>query len=91
MSRTEYIAAAGHLVGTAQDWTTEYAWDGTRWPTLQDAIDHGFKSFGCDDFSTAALVGDEVVWKGWMDREHPDVQDRRALATSLGLRWRSER
>jgi hypothetical protein len=82
--RTGWIAAAGHIVGTLDDWSTCYDWDGQTYPSRSAAIGAGFQQFGSDDFNIGRIEDDCLVWWGWMNEEHP-AEDRVAVAADLGL------
>lgn len=79
-----WIAAAGHIVGTLEDYSTCYDWDGQFYTTRRAAISAGFRHFGSDDFNVGRVENGRLVWWGWMDEEHPP-EDRSAVAAELGL------
>lgn len=69
-----------------------YSWDGKRFNNRADAIRHGFKLRGSDDFNIAQTYGDDLVWFGWMDQRIPeDEETMREIAEAIGLtfdpRW----
>ena len=82
--RTGWFAAAGHIVGTLDDWSTCWDWDGQTYSTQKAAIFAGFRQFGSDDFCVGRIQDDRLVWWGWMDEEHP-AEDREAVAAALYL------
>jgi hypothetical protein len=79
-----WIAAAGHIVETLEDWSTCYDWDGYLSPTRQQAICIGFKRFGSDDFNVGRVENGQLTWWGWMDEEH-SAEDYPEVAAALGL------
>lgn len=81
---TGWFAAAGHIVGTLEDYSTCYDWDGQVYPTHAAAIRSGFRQFGSDDFNIGRIQDGVLVWWGWMDEEHPD-EDRHEVAAALAL------
>lgn len=82
--RTGWIAATGHIVGTLDDHSTCYDWDGQTYPTRAAVIKAGFRQFGTDDFCVGRIEDDVLVWWGWMDQEHP-AEDRAEVAEALYL------
>lgn len=69
-----------------------YAWDGQRFNNRNDAIKHGLKTRGSDDFNIGQTYGDDLIWFGWMDQRHDeDEETMREIAESAGLtfdpRW----
>lgn len=84
-----WFAAAGHMVGNVHQWSMEYTWDGTVYPTRAMAISHGIGVFGHDDFNVGRLENGDLVWWGWMDEQHPE-EDYAEAAEDLGLHgWRA--
>jgi hypothetical protein len=82
--RTGWIAVSGHIVGTLDDYSTCYDWDGQTHPTAKAAISAGFRQFGSDDFNVGRVEDEHLVWWGWMDEEHPP-EDRAEVAAALYL------
>jgi hypothetical protein len=69
-----------------------YDWDRCRFNNRADAIRHGWKALGSDDFNIAQTYGDDLVWFGWMDeRIGEDEETMREIAGAIGLtfdpRW----
>ena len=69
-----------------------YSWDGERFNNRNDAIKHGFKLRGSDDFNIAQTYGDDLIWFGWMDQRIDEDEDTaREIAEAVGLtfdlRW----
>ena len=84
-----WFAAAGQMVGNVHQWSMEYTWDGTVYPTRAMAISHGIGVFGHDDFNVGRLENGDLVWWGWMDEQHPE-EDYAEAAKDLGLHdWRA--
>jgi len=81
---TGWIAAAGHIVGTLDDWSTCYDWDGALHSSRNAAIRAGLRQFGSDDFCVGHVEDGVLVWWGWMNEEHP-AEDRDTVAEALGL------
>lgn len=69
-----------------------YSWDGQRFNNRNDAIKHGLRERGSDDFNIGQTYGDDLVWFGWMDqRMDEDEETMREIAENIGLtfdaRW----
>ena len=69
-----------------------YSWDGQRFNNRADAIKHGWKLRGSDDFNIAQTYGDDLIWFGWMDQRIDEPEDdAREIAAQIGLtldsRW----
>jgi hypothetical protein len=69
-----------------------YAWDRVRFNNRNDAIKHGLKTRGSDDFNIGQTYGDDLIWFGWMDRRIDETEDdMREIAEEIGLtfdpRW----
>ena len=69
-----------------------YSWDGARFNNRADAISHGLRTRGSDDFNIGQTYGDDLIWFGWMDERHrEDEETMREIASSIGLtfdpRW----
>lgn len=69
-----------------------YSWDGKRLNNRNDAIRHGWKVRGSDDFNLAQTYGDDLIWFGWMDERIDEDEDvMRNIADQIGLtfdpRW----
>ncbi len=69
-----------------------YSFDGERFNNRSDAIKHGCKTRGSDDFNIGQTYGDDLVWFGWMDERIDETEDdMREIAESAGLtfdpRW----
>lgn len=86
------------IVIIASAWCNEsgiginYGWDGARFNNRNDAIKHGWKLRGSDDFNIGQTYGDDLIWIGWMDERHDEDDDTmREIAESVGLtfdpRW----
>lgn len=81
--RTGWLAATCYPVGTLDDYSWSYSWDGYLSPSRQAAIRLGLKTFGSDDFNIGRVENGRLVWWGWMDEEHPD--DLASAAEGLHL------
>lgn len=69
-----------------------YSCDGERFNNRNDAIKHGLKTRGSDDFNIGQTYGDDLIWFGWMDeRMDEDEDSMRDIAENIGLdfdpRW----
>ena len=69
-----------------------YSWDGERFNNRNDAIKHGLKERGSDDFNIGQTYGDDLIWFGWMDqRMDEDDATMEDIAENIGLsfnpRW----
>lgn len=73
-SRSGWVALQGHIVGSLQNWSTCWDWNGDFWTSRQDAIDAGFAAFDSDDFNVALIQHGAVRWFGWMDEAHELAQ-----------------
>ena len=69
-----------------------YSWDGARFNNRNDAIKHGLRTRGSDDFNIGQTYGDDLIWFGWMDqRMDEDEKTMGEIAEEIGLtfdhRW----
>lgn len=69
-----------------------YSWDNQRFNNRNDAIKHGLKTRGSDDFNIGQTYGDDLIWFGWMDeRMDEDEETMCEIAEDIGLdfdpRW----
>lgn len=69
-----------------------YSWDRVRFNNRNDAIKHGLRTRGSDDFNIGQTYGDDLIWFGWMDqRMDEDEESMRSIADDIGLtfdhRW----
>jgi hypothetical protein len=69
-----------------------YSWDGERFNNRNDAIKHGLRARGSDDFNIGQTYGDDLIWFGWMDERHDEDREAMAgIAQDIGLtfdpRW----
>jgi len=61
------------IVICASAWMNErgfgfgYDWDGARFGSRAQAIKHGWKQRGSDDFNIGMTYGDDLIWFGWQD------------------------
>lgn len=63
-----------------------YSWDGERFNNRADAIKHGVRNRGSDDFNIGQTYGDDLIWFGWMDeRLDEDEESMRNIAEDIGL------
>lgn len=84
------ICASAWMNGTG--FGINYSWDGARFGNRADAINHGFRTQGSDDFNIGQTYGDDLIWFGWMDERHREDEDiMREIAAGCGLtfdpRW----
>lgn len=65
-----------------------YGWDGERFDTLKEAIEHGWEVRDSDDFNIGHVDGDRLTWFGWMDEKIDEPDDDMALiADDTGLTY----
>lgn len=88
----EFIVICGSAWCNASGIGIHYSWDGSRFNNRSDAIKHGFKLRGSDDFNIAQTYGDDLIWFGWMDERIDEDEDTmREIADDIGLtfdpRW----
>ena len=63
-----------------------YGWDNQRFNNRNDAIKHGWKLRGSDDFNIGQTYGDDLIWFGWMDQRIDEGEDgMREIAEAVGL------
>ena len=77
-----YIALACSIVGSPENWSDSWYWDGTYWATIDEAIEHGFETYDrSDDFNWGTVGKDgRLCHIGWMweEREQDDGELREA-------------
>ena len=80
------------IVIIASAWMNEswhgihYSFDGARFNNRSDAIMHGWKSCGSDDFNIGQTYGDDLIWFGWMSERIDEPDDTmRHIANDCGL------
>lgn len=83
-SNREYIVICQSAWMNSDGFGISYAWDGERFQTRAKAIKHGWKSRGSDDFNIGEVVGDNLVWFGWM-HEKMDDSEIPAICDAIGL------
>jgi hypothetical protein len=70
--QTGWVALAGQIVGTVEEWHTEWNWDGQFHLTKREAIKAGYPlANDTDDFNLGKVENGRLVWFGWMENEHP--------------------
>jgi hypothetical protein len=90
----EFIVICAQAWANERDIGINYGWDGQRFNNRNDAIKHGLKTRGSDDFNIGQTYGDDLIWFGWMDErmEEPE-ESMREIAECIGLtfdpRWYS--
>lgn len=84
MKHRTYLTVTAQLVTTDAGHSTAYYSDLVRHSTRQDAIHHGLRSLGHDDFVIATMCGDTVVRVGWMGEDRDDPDERADLAHEFG-------
>jgi hypothetical protein len=82
--RNGWFATQPQIIGSLENWTTHYIWDGETCESRGFAISRGFTAFECDDFNVGRIEDGRLVWFGWMDEQHP-VEDYAEVAAALGL------
>lgn len=90
----EFIVICSQIWMNEAGFGFEYSWDGDRFNNRNDAIAHGLKARGSDDFNIAQTYGDDLIWFGWMDERLDEDEDTmRGIADQIGLtfdpRWYS--
>jgi hypothetical protein len=65
--KTEYIVLCGQVVGSGP-FTVEYGFDGERFGDRADAIRHGYKIRGSDDFNIGTLKDGKLTKFGFMHK-----------------------
>ena len=88
----EFIVICQSVLTSETGFQIHYGWDGERFNNRNDAIRHGFKVRGSDDFNIGQTYGDDLIWFGWMDQRIDEDEDTmREIAESAGLtfdpRW----
>lgn len=88
----EFIVICQSAWCNASGFGIDYSWDGERFNNRNDAIKHGWKLRGSDDFNIAQTYGDDLIWFGWMDERIDEDEDTaREIAEQVGLtfdpRW----
>ncbi|WP_182421996.1 hypothetical protein [Aureimonas sp. ME7] len=88
----EFIVVCQSAWMNADGFGITYNWDGERFNNRNDAIKHGWKLRGSDDFNIAILYGDDLIWWGWMDQRIEEAEEDAAeIAEALNLtfdpRW----
>lgn len=78
-----WLAATCYPVGSLDDYSWSYSWNGELHPTREAAIKAGVRDFGSDDFNVGQVEDGSLVWWGWMTEEH--AEDREAAAAGLNL------
>jgi len=76
MSSTYIVIRAFAVCGPSTPASIEYAFDGQRFKTREEAIKHGFKMLECDDFNVGVIEAGRLVSLDWMDKPvdtDPDV------------------
>ena len=81
--RSGWLAATCYPVGSLDDYSWSYSWNGELHPTRQAAIKAGLRDFGSDDFNVGQVKDGVLVWWGWMTEEH--AEDLAGAAAGLYL------
>ncbi len=63
----EYIVIVQSAWMNQTGFGIHYGWDGERFATLKKARKHGFEIRDSDDFNIGHVIGDHLIWFGWMD------------------------
>jgi hypothetical protein len=90
-----YIVIMAELVGGNESpIRIEHYWDGREFGAQQDAVSHGFKQRGSDDFNIGLVASPRPggresrlhsIW--WMDENlHEPPETLREIAQEIGLR-----
>lgn len=65
-----FIVLCGQVVGNEQDgFETSYDWDLREFATKPEAVSHGFRIRGSDDFNIGLVRDDWLVSLWWMDSQ----------------------
>lgn len=84
----EFIVIFASAWMNADGWGFGYDWDGERFKTLAKASKHGWRTRGSDDFNIGHVIGNRLVWFGWMDEQHDEDNDTMAeIAEAIGLEF----
>ncbi|VDS07536.1 hypothetical protein PARHAE_00713 [Paracoccus haematequi] len=88
----EFIVVCASVWCNDRGYGFGYGWDRKRFNNRNDAIKHGWKIRGSDDFNIGQTYGDDLIWFGWMDQRHYEDEDTmREIADAIGLtfdpRW----
>lgn len=68
VKRIEYVVLCGRITGgDGEPFETEYGFDGTRFTHKPDAIKHGLKVRGSDDFNIGVMEDGKLVRLDWMN------------------------
>lgn len=82
----EFIVIFGSAWANEYGAGVSYSWDRARFNNRNDAIKHGLKTRGSDDFNIGQTYGDDLIWFGWMDeRIDEDEQTMFDIAHEIGL------
>lgn len=82
----EFIVICQSAWMTDSNFGISYDWDGARFNNRPDAIKHGWKLRGSDDFNIGQTYGDDLIWFGWMDEQIKEpIETMREIANSIGL------
>ncbi len=85
MTPFEFIVICQQVIGgNGREFEIAYEWDGERFTTQRQAIAHGFKIRGSDDFNIGTLKEGELVSFAWMDRRQPGA-DLPHIQSQIGL------
>lgn len=82
----EFIVICQSAWMNAGGFGISYDWDGAKFNNLPDAIKHGWKLRGSDDFNIGQTYGDDLIWFGWMDKQIKEpIETMREIAGTIGL------
>lgn len=84
-----YIAICAQVIGGRdRPFEIVHGWDGERFANWQDAVRHGFKIRGSDDFNLGIIERGRLVEFRWMDQpmHESDRDELPTIAKQLGLR-----
>lgn len=79
-----YIVIVHQIVGNPDSWTDVYYWDRAEHPSIDAAVDAGWKALDHDDFNTGRVEDGRLVWFGWQHDHHEDA-DLVDVANQIGL------
>lgn len=83
-----FIVLIGHVVGNPDaGFDIVTCWDGRRFSAKPDAVSHGFRLAGSDDFQIGVVRDGRLVSVWWMDRQIDELpEDLAARSREIGLK-----
>lgn len=76
MTEKRFMVVTQQIVGSPENWSTDYSSDLDLFADRQKAIDHGWEIHGHDDFSIATVDADgRLIAFGWEHEDFADPED----------------